>query len=80
MFTNNFDPVAFNLFAFEVRWYSLAYIFGILFVYANPLLRDIPLKLAEKFADLSQKSKMIPIIYLLVVFFFIPFLIIILGR
>ena len=31
MFTNNFDSVAFNLFAFEIRWYSLAYIFGILF-------------------------------------------------
>ena len=31
MFTNNFDPVAFSLFAFEVRWYSLSYIFGILF-------------------------------------------------
>ncbi len=31
MFTNNFDPVAFNLFAFEIRWYSIAYIFGILF-------------------------------------------------
>ena len=31
MFTNNFDPVAFNFFAFEVRWYSLSYIFGILF-------------------------------------------------
>jgi len=31
MFTNTFDPVAFSLFAFEVRWYSLSYIFGILF-------------------------------------------------
>ena len=31
MFTNNFDPVAFYLFAFEIRWYSLSYIFGILF-------------------------------------------------
>ena len=30
MFINNFDPVAFSLFAFEVRWYSLSYIFGIL--------------------------------------------------
>ena len=31
MFTNNFDPVAFTLFTIEIRWYSLAYIFGILF-------------------------------------------------
>ena len=31
MFINNFDPVAFQLFFFEIRWYSLAYIFGILF-------------------------------------------------
>ena len=31
MFTNNFDPVAFNLFVFEIRWYSLSYIFGIIF-------------------------------------------------
>ncbi len=31
MFTNNFDPIAFSLFTFGVRWYSLAYIFGILF-------------------------------------------------
>ena len=31
MFTNNFDPVAFNLFIFEIRWYSLSYIFGIFF-------------------------------------------------
>lgn len=30
MFTNNFDPVAINLFSIEIRWYSLAYIVGIL--------------------------------------------------
>jgi len=30
MFTNNFDPVAFQIFSIEIRWYSLAYIAGIL--------------------------------------------------
>ena len=29
MFINNFDPVAFQIFSLEIRWYSLAYIFGI---------------------------------------------------
>jgi len=29
MFTNNFDPVAFQIFSLEIRWYSLAYIIGI---------------------------------------------------
>ena len=29
MFINNFDPVAIQIFSFEIRWYSLAYIFGI---------------------------------------------------
>ena len=31
MFINNFDPVAFNVFILEIRWYSLSYIFGIIF-------------------------------------------------
>jgi phosphatidylglycerol:prolipoprotein diacylglycerol transferase len=31
MFTNNFDPVAFELFSLSIRWYSLAYIFGLIF-------------------------------------------------
>ena len=31
MFINNFDPVAIEIFSLEIRWYSLAYIFGILF-------------------------------------------------
>ena len=30
MFINNFDPVAFSIFSLEFRWYSMAYIFGIL--------------------------------------------------
>jgi len=30
MFINNFDPVAFHFFSLEIRWYSLAYIFGII--------------------------------------------------
>ena len=30
MFINNFDPVAIHFFSMEIRWYSLAYIFGIL--------------------------------------------------
>ena len=55
-------------------------IFGILLVYLNPFLRDIPINLSEKFSDLAIKNKFIPIVYLLVVFFLIPFLIIFLGR
>ncbi len=30
MFINNFDPVAFQIFSLEIRWYSLAYIIGII--------------------------------------------------
>ena len=29
MFINNFDPIAFSIFSLEIRWYSLAYIMGI---------------------------------------------------
>ena len=31
MFINNIDPVALQIFSIEIRWYSLSYIFGILF-------------------------------------------------
>ncbi|MDA9731008.1 prolipoprotein diacylglyceryl transferase [Candidatus Pelagibacter sp.] len=30
MFINNFDPVAIQIFSLEIRWYSIAYIIGIL--------------------------------------------------
>ena len=43
MFINNFDPVAFQVFSLEIRWYSLAYIFGLIFgwIYCKKvLIRD----------------------------------------
>ena len=30
MFINNFDPVAVQIFSIDIKWYSLAYIVGIL--------------------------------------------------
>jgi len=34
MFINNFDPVAFQILSLEIRWYSLAYIVGIILGWA----------------------------------------------
>ena len=34
MFINNFDPVAFQILSLEIRWYSLAYIIGIVLGWA----------------------------------------------
>ena len=52
MFINNFDPVAFTIFSFEIRWYSMAYIFGIIigwFYCVNFLINDDEMK--KKFED-----------------------------
>ena len=40
MFINNFDPVAFQVFSIEIRWYSLAYIVGLIigWIYCNKFL------------------------------------------
>ncbi len=52
MFTNNFDPVALEIFSLEIRWYSLAYIFGILFgwIFAKRVFLK-NLDLSKKFDD-----------------------------
>jgi sodium-dependent phosphate cotransporter len=55
-------------------------IFGIVIIYLNPLLRNIPIKLAEWIANVALKNKALPIIYLLIIFFGIPLIIIILGS
>ena len=52
MFINNFDPVAFQFMSFEIRWYSLAYILGIVMGWI--LCKKIFIKnsdISEKFDD-----------------------------
>ncbi len=52
MFINNFDPVAIQIFSVEIRWYSLAYITGIILGWILSkkfFLSNIQLK--EKFDD-----------------------------
>jgi phosphatidylglycerol---prolipoprotein diacylglyceryl transferase len=52
MFINNFDPVAIQIFSVEIRWYSLAYITGILigWILSKKIFILDP-KLNEKFDD-----------------------------
>ena len=52
MFINNFDPVAIQIFSIEIRWYSLAYMAGILlgWILSKKFFID-DLELKEKFND-----------------------------
>ena len=52
MYINNFDPVAIQIFSFEIRWYSLAYIAGILIGWIlSKKIFITNLDLKEKFDD-----------------------------
>ena len=53
---------------------------GILVIYGIPLLRNIPLTLAENMADIAVSKKYIPILYLVTIFILIPFTIIYFSR
>ena len=55
-------------------------IFGILIIYCNPYLREIPLKGAELISEYATKNKFVPIIYLLIVFVALPLSIILIGK
>ena len=54
-------------------------ILGIVLIYPFKATREIPLKFAEKIAELSIKNKFIPILYLAIVFVLIPLTMILLG-
>ncbi len=52
MLINNFDPVAIQIFSLEIRWYSLAYITGILSGwYLSKKIFILDPKLKDKFDD-----------------------------
>ena len=52
MFINNFDPVALTVFSLEIRWYSLAYISGILFGWL--ILKNFLSKEEQKFENVED--------------------------
>ena len=52
MFINNFDPVAIQIFSVEIRWYSLAYVVGILIGWIlSKKIFISTLNIKEKFDD-----------------------------
>lgn len=55
-------------------------IFGIIIIWPFESIRTIPIKMARWFAELSLKNRIIPIIYIVVVFFLIPISLILIVR
>jgi sodium-dependent phosphate cotransporter len=55
-------------------------IFGIIIIYGLPFLRVIPLNCAEWIAERAVKNKLVPVMYLLLIFVGLPLTIIVLGR
>tara|TARA_Y100000996_G_C22516629_1_gene640672 strand:- start:479 stop:1273 length:795 start_codon:yes stop_codon:yes gene_type:complete len=51
MFINNFDPVAIEIFSLEIRWYSLAYITGIILGWYLAKKYFVTNNINEKFDD-----------------------------
>ena len=65
MITHNFDPVMFDFGLLEIRWYSMAYILGILigWLYAKKIIKHIKEK--HNFLSIDQEDFDELIIYLL---------------
>ena len=62
MFTHNFDPVLIDLYIFEVRWYSLAYIFGILigWIYAKKIIKHLKTNSNLSYLEIKDFDDFIP--------------------
>ncbi|MBI44695.1 MAG: hypothetical protein CMG66_00845 [Candidatus Marinimicrobia bacterium] len=54
-------------------------IFGIIVIFLNPLLKNIPLDLADWLSEKAVKNRFIPLFYLIIFFFLLPFLLIYFG-
>ena len=55
-------------------------IFGIVIIFLNPLLKNIPLDLADWLSEKAVDNRFIPLFYLILFFFILPFTFIYLGR
>ncbi len=55
-------------------------IYGILLIWPIEIIRNIPIKMSEKFAAIAVRNRMIPMVYILVVFFLIPLTLIFIVR
>ena len=66
MFTHNIDPVLIDLYIFEIRWYSLAYIFGILlgWLYAKNIIKRLKSNSSLSYLDTKDFDDFI--LYLIV--------------
>lgn len=76
-FTTFLAALSLNHIAFVAAIASMFFdIFGTFFLYPVPILGDIPLWCAQGLADISGKYKIIPFVYLLIIFILLPLIII----
>ncbi|MBL7052314.1 MAG: Na/Pi symporter [Candidatus Marinimicrobia bacterium] len=70
-----------NIHAVTVSFAHLFFnIFGILIIYPMPGLKKIPPMLAKSAAKFAQQNKIIPISYIIFLFYLLPLIVIFLGR
>ena len=62
MFIHNFDPILIDLYIIEVRWYSLAYIFGILvgWIYAKKIIKHLKTNSSLNYLNIKDFDEFIP--------------------
>ena len=70
MFVHNFDPVLIDLYSIEIRWYSLAYIFGIIigWIYAKKIIQKIKYNSAYHYLKTNDFDEFIPYLVIGIIF------------
>jgi len=65
------------VFALQIALVHLLYnVLGVLVIYSIPFLRELPIKGAEKIADVAVRNKLVALGYIAGMFFVIPFVMI----
>ncbi len=65
------------VFALQIALIHLVYnLFGVLVIYSIPFLRGLPIKGAEKIADVAVRNKLVALGYIAGMFFVVPFVLI----